>query len=91
MAKIGKFTDNELSILYKLWRNRCYGKGHMLIDYLTDGFPTNIQDKITESLKELIRKRLFSKKILKNSQAVFINLNMKKQIETELKNKYPFL
>jgi len=88
---MGKFTDNELNILYKLWRNRCFGKGHMLIDNLTDGFPTNIQDKITESLKELIRKGFLVRKSSKHGQAVFINLNMKKQIEAELKIKYPFL
>jgi hypothetical protein len=63
----------------------------MLIDNLTYGFPTNIQDKITESLKELIRKGFLVRKSSKHGQAVFINLNMKKQIETELKNKYPFL
>jgi len=88
---MGKFTDNELSILYKLWRNRCFGKGHMLIDNLTDGFPTNIQDKITESVKELIRKGFLVRKSSKHGQAVFINLNMKKQIEAGLKKKYPFL
>ena len=88
---MGKFTDNELNILYKLWRNRCFGNGHMLIDNLTDGFPTNIQDKITESLKELIRKGFLVRKSSKHGQAVFINLNMKKQIEAELKIKYPFL
>jgi len=63
----------------------------MLIDNLTDGFPTNIQDKITESLKELIRKGFLVRKPTKHGKAVFINLNMKKQIETELKKKYQFL
>jgi len=88
---MGNLTDNELSILYKLWRNRCFGKGHMLIDNLTDGFPTNIQDKITGSLKELIRKGFLVRKSSRHGQAVYINLNMKKQIETELKKKYPFI
>jgi len=88
---MGKFTDNELAILYKLWRNRCFGKGHMLIDNLTDGFPTNIQDKTTDSLKELIRKGVLVRKSSKHGQAVFINLNMIKQIEGELKKRYPFL
>ena len=88
---MSKFTDNELSIIYKLWRNRCFGKGHMLTDNLTDGFPTNIQDKIAESVKELIRKGFLVRKSSKHGQAVFINLNMKKQIEVELKKKYPFI
>ncbi len=45
------FTNDELGILYKLWRNRCFGKGHMLVDNLIDGFPTGIQDKIAGSAK----------------------------------------
>jgi len=88
---MSRFTDYELSIFYKLWRNRCFGKGHMLIDNLTDGFPTNIQDKILESVKELIRRGHLVRKSSKHGLAVFINLNMKKQIEEELKKKYPFL
>ena len=88
---MGKFTDNELAILYKLWRNRCFGQGHMLTDNLTDGFPTNVQDIIAESLRELIRKGFLVRKSTKHGQAVFINLNARKQIETELKNKYSFL
>jgi len=88
---MGNLSDLELSILYKLWRNRCFGRGHMLIDNLINGFPTNIQDKTIDSLKELIRKGFVVRKSSKHGQAVFINLNMKRQIESELKKKYPFL
>ena len=88
---MGKLTDDELGILYKLWRNRCFGKGHMLIDNLIDGFPTGNQDKIAGSVKELIRKGFLVRKSSKHGQAVYINLNMRKQIESELKKKYPFL
>ena len=63
----------------------------MLIDNLINGFPTNIQDKTIDSLKELIRKGFVVRKSSKHGQAVFINLNMKRQIESELKKKYPFL
>ena len=86
-----RFTNEELGILYKLWRNRCFGKGHMLIDNLIDGFPTNTQDDITKSVKDLIRKGFLVRKASKHGQAVYINLNMRKQIENELKKKYPFL
>ena len=88
---MAKFTNDELGILYKLWRNRCFGKGHMLIDNLIDGFPTGNQDKIAGSVKELIRKGFLVRKSSKHGQAVYINLNMRKQIESELKKKYPFL
>ena len=86
-----KFTNDELGILYKLWRNRCFGKGHMLIDNLIDGFPTENQDKVARSVKELIRKGFLVRKSSKHGKSVYINLNMRKQIENELKKKYPFL
>jgi len=85
------FTNDELGILYKLWRNRCFGKGHMLIDNVIDGFPTENQNNISRSVKELIRKGFLVRKSSKHGQAVYINLNMGKQIEIELKKKYPFL
>jgi hypothetical protein len=85
------FTNEELAILYKLWRNRCFGKGHMLIDNVIDGFPTANQSNISRSVKELIRKGFLVRKSSKHGQAVYINLNMRKQIENELKKKYPFL
>jgi len=88
---MAKFTNDELGILYKLWRNRCFGKGHMLIDNLIDGFPTRDQDNIAGSAKELIRKGFLVRKPSKHGQAVYINLNMRKQIESELKKKYSFL
>ena len=85
------FTNDELGILYKLWRNRCFGKGHMLEDNLIDGFPTNIQDKITEAVNDLKRKGFLVRKSSKHGKAVYINPNIRKQIERELKKKYPFL
>jgi len=88
---MGKFSDNELAILYKLWRNRCFGKGHMLIDNLIDGFPTGIQNDISGLVKELIRKGILVRKSSKHGHAVYINLNKRKQIENELKKKYTFL
>jgi len=44
---MAKFTIDELGILYKLWRNRCFGKGHILINNLIDGFPSSIQNNIS--------------------------------------------
>jgi hypothetical protein len=85
------FTDDELGILYKLWRNRCFGKGHMLIDNVVDGFPTNIQNQISDSIKNLIRKGVLVRKSTKHGQAVYINLHFRSQIEIELKKKYPFI
>lgn len=86
-----KFTNGELGILYKLWRNRCFGKGHMLIDNVVDGFPTNIQNQISDSIKNLIRKGFLVRKSIRHGQAVYINLHFRSQIERELKKKYSFI
>jgi hypothetical protein len=85
------FTDEELSIFYKLWRNRCFGKGHILIDNVVDGFPTNIQKQMGQSVNNLIRKGYLGRKPTKHGQAVYINLSYRNQIEKELKKKYSFL
>ena len=62
----------------------------MLEDNLIDGFPTSSQDKITGAVKELKRKGFLVRKSSKHGQAVYINPHMRKQIENELKRKYPF-
>ena len=75
-----KFTNDDLGILYKLWRNRCFGKGHMLIDNVVDGFPTGIQNQISDSIKNLIRKGYLVRKSTRHCQALYINLHFRSQI-----------
>ncbi len=41
------FRKPHIDILYKLWRNRCFGKGHMLIDNVLRGFPKDKKDNKT--------------------------------------------
>lgn len=85
-----QFTDEHRSIFYKLWRNRCFGKGHMLIDNLVDGFPTNTQDNIKSAVNDLIRKGYLVKKPTKYGNSVYINLKNRAIIEKEIKKKYSF-
>jgi hypothetical protein len=84
-------STEELSILYKLWRHRCFGKGHMLLDNLIDGFPTNTQHIIQKATETLIRNGYLVKKSTKHGYAVYINLHYRTFIEQELRKKYPFL
>ena len=56
------FTDLQVDLLFKLWRNRCFGKGHMLIDNLVGGFPSNIKGQMQVELDELIKKNVVIKK-----------------------------
>ena len=85
-----QFTDVDRSIFYKLWRNRCFGKGHMLIDNLVDGFPNNIQGEIKAAVDELIRRGYLIRKPTKHGYAVYLNLKNKTIIEREIRKKYSF-
>jgi hypothetical protein len=85
------FTAEELSILYKLWRHRCFGKGHLLVDTVVDGFPTNTQHTIKIAIRSLIQNGYLVKKPTKHGYALFINLQWRKIIEQELRKKYSFL
>lgn len=85
------FTDVQVDLLFKLWRNRCFGKGHMLIDNLVRGFPSPIKGQIQGELDELIKKNIVIKKPSKHGQAVYINYDYKDKIISALKKKYPFL
>lgn len=85
------FTDYQLGLLYKLWRKRCFGKGHMLIDNLLKGFPSHSIKEIREALDELIHKGIVIKKPTRHGYAVYINLDFSEEIYKELRKKYPFL
>jgi len=85
------FTDLQVDLLFKLWRNRCFGKGHMLIDNLVGGFPSHIKGQMQGELDELIKKNVVIKKPSKHGKAVYINYEFKDKISSALKKKYPFL
>jgi hypothetical protein len=85
------FTDVQLDLLFKLWRNRCFGKGHMLIDNLFGGFPSHIKGQMQAELDKLIKENIVIKKPSKHGKAVYINYECKDKIALALKKKYPFL
>ena len=88
---MANFTDEELGIFYKLWRRKCFGKGHMLIDNVVDGFPTKIQNTARDGVQSLIKKGYLGQKPTKHGMAVYINLDFKKVIYKDIKKKYPFV
>ncbi|KAA0004635.1 MAG: hypothetical protein FE039_03010, partial [Thermoplasmata archaeon] len=77
MSTIIHFTDNQVGILYKLWRNRCFGKGHMLIDNLLKGFPSHTIKDVKNDLDDLISRNIVVKKPTGHGYAVYINLEYK--------------
>ena len=84
------FSDIQISIFYKLWRNRCFGKGHMLIDTVANGFPTDVQQKVKHEIDTLVKRKYLVKKPSKNGYYVHINLKQKQKIENAIKTIYSF-
>ena len=81
----------QVDLLFKLWRNRCFGKGHMLIDNLIGGFPSHIKGTMQTELNDLIKNNYIIKKPTKHGHAVYINYEYKDKIAASIKKKYPFL
>ena len=84
-------SENQIQLCYKLWRRCCFGNGHMLIDNLINGFPTNLQSIARESLNDLIRKNIVRRKPTRHGYAVYLNLDHRNDIEKVLRKKYGFI
>ncbi len=81
----------KVDILYKLWRNRCFGKGHMLIDNVLRGFPRNKINEFRDALDELIKDGILIIKKTGHGDAVFIDPRKRVLIRDLLKEYYDFL
>ena len=84
-------TNPKLDILYKLWRNRCFGKGHMLIDNVLRGFPRDKINEFRDALDELVKDGVLIIKKTRHGDAVFINPRKRVLIRDLLKEYYDFL
>ena len=81
----------KIDILYKLWRNRCFGKGHMLIDNVLKGFPKDRINEFKGAIRELIKEGILIVKKTKQGDAVFINPIRRIEIANILRRYYNFL
>ncbi|MCD6481420.1 MAG: hypothetical protein J7L31_04015 [Thermoplasmata archaeon] len=84
-------SSTKLDILYKLWRNRCFGRGHMLIDNVLRGFPRDKLDEFRRDIKELVREGILIMKPTNHGDAVFINPAKRIMIRDLLRKYYEFL
>ena len=85
------FNNLERDILWKLWRNRCFGKGHMLINNVLRGFPRDRQKEFKNAIDSLIKKGILLKKPTKHGDAVYINAKLRIEIREILKKYHDFL
>ncbi len=83
--------EKHAHILYKLWRNTCFGKGHMLPENLLTGFPKNEKKEYKEALNELIKRGIVCIKPTAKGNAYYINLQLREQVKHALLEYYDFL
>jgi hypothetical protein len=56
------FTERQLDILFKLWRNRCFRSSATLqIDNVVKGAPSHLIGEMREEIEELIKKNVVIK------------------------------
>jgi len=86
------FTELQLDILFKLWRNRCFRRNATLqIDTVVKGAPSHLIGRMREEIDDLIRKGIIIKIPHRHGDKVFINPEYKFEIERELKKIHSFL
>lgn len=86
------FTELQLDILFKLWRNRCFRRNATLqIDTVVTSAPSHLIGKMREELEELIRKGIVVKIPHRHEDKVFINPQYSFEIERTLKKIHSFL
>jgi len=86
------FTELQLDILFKLWRNRCFRSNATLqIDNVVKGTPSHFIGRMREEMDDLIRKGIVIKIPHRHGAKVFINPEYKFEIERALKKIHSFL
>lgn len=86
------FTELQLDILFKLWRNRCFRRNATLqVDTVVTSAPSHLIGKMREELEELIRKGIVVKIPHRHGDKVFINPQYSFEIERTLKKIHSFL
>lgn len=86
------FTNLQLDILFKLWRNRCFRRNATLqVDTVVTSAPSHLVGMMREELNELIRKGVVIKIPHRHGDKVFINPYYIFEIERALKKIHSFL
>ncbi|MFA5102874.1 MAG: hypothetical protein WC525_06935 [Candidatus Thermoplasmatota archaeon] len=86
------FTELQLDILFKLWRNRCFRRNATLqIDTVVTAAPSHLIGRMRDELDDLIRKGVVIKTPHRHGEKVFINTHYLFEIERALKKTHSFL
>jgi hypothetical protein len=82
-AKIFKSDYIKISktLVRKLYKSGCWGKGSLYEDELKDGFPSEEKGKILAVAEALVRQRIFGKKPKKYGYKYHLNPERRSKIE----------
>ena len=81
--KISKNDYLKISktLIKKLYKLGCWGKGSLYQDNLTNGFPTNEKRKVLIVAESLVKQNMLCKKPKKYGTKYYLNIEMKNKIE----------
>lgn len=82
---------HQARLLLKLYRHRCFGKGHMLEDHLLTGFPSHAVGDARDNLERLKRAGVLVAHKTKHGPSVFIAARLRLEVYDALRRAYPWL
>lgn len=65
-------SSAEARVCFKLHRNRCFGKGHMLVDNVVRGFPSHETNAVKKAVLALIRDGILVEHPTRHGTAIHI-------------------
>lgn len=75
----------EAKVCFKLYRNRCFGAGHMLVDNVVSGFPSHELDEAREAVERLIRDGILRPHPTKHGRAVNIQASLRLHVRERIR------
>lgn len=77
---VRRLSRHEAAICFKLYRNRCFGKGHMLVDNVVRGFPSHEVGRVRDAIGDLVRDAILVRKPSRHGEAVFIDPSLRLEV-----------
>lgn len=78
-------TLQEAKLCWKLYRQRCFGAGHMLEDNVLRGFPTHEVGAAKSALAKLIRDGILVPKSTTHGRAVYIDAALRLEVHARIR------
>ncbi len=86
-----QFSDEyiEATLLRKLFKKRCFGKGHMSESNLPKGFPSHLRKRVLGIADKLLREGLLQKHPTHHEMQWNINVNRMDETRSRVRKFHP--